>query len=232
MCGYMENRTKSLARKQKTDNKKTVDGDVDAISDDLQMDVNANLVPIDECDEDMQNLVNQMKSVVINDSNIEKIKLDLQKSREYRCKMLLDAKTDLLESYPYFFTNVDLVCYHSLHHFACEMHKCLYFILFHTLFRFQILFEFHDRFKNIDEMVFLNKWKTFGASFTRVLNDHYKTCLFYSGWDAEIEQILVPLKLFPASKVGRNANANNKTFQKAMNSLIVFRKVTFVRPWN
>lgn len=90
------------------------------------------------------------------------------------------------------------------------------------------MFEFYDRFKDIDAMAFLNKWKKFGPSFTRVLNDHYKTSMFYSGWDAEIEQILVPLKLLPGSKVGRNANANNKTFQKAMNSLIVFRKVMFI----
>lgn len=93
----------------------------------------------------------------------------------------------------------------------------------------QILFEFRDRFKDVDDMAFINKWKTFGPSFMRVLNEHYKTCLFCSGWSPEIEQIFVPLKLFPASKVGRNANANNKTFQTASNSLIVFRLVIFIR---
>lgn len=132
MCGYMENRTKSLTKKQKAENKKTQEVDLDAVTGDTQVDGNANLV---SADADMQNLIDQMKSVVIDDNNLEEIKADLRVSREYRCKMLLNPKTDLLESYPYFFTNVDLVCYHSLGHFTCKIYNNIFvfYILFFDL---------------------------------------------------------------------------------------------------
>lgn len=74
-------------------------------------------------------------------------------------------------------------------------------------------------------MAFLDKWKDFGPSFERVLNNHYKTCLFHSGFESDIEQILVPLKLFPASKVGRGALLNNQAFQDALKKMVIFRLV-------
>lgn len=96
----MENRIKSLGRKQK----KTTTGE-------SIVDGNANILTNNEStDEDMKHLIIKMKSVVIDESSLDNIKGDLRTTRDYRSKMLLNTKTDLLESYPYFFTNIDLVC--------------------------------------------------------------------------------------------------------------------------
>lgn len=99
---------KCLAKKQKKMETNVVTGD-------SEVDASANVVPNDTSDEDLQSLVDRMKSVVINESSLDNMKNDLRISRDYRCKMLLNAKTDLLESYPYFFTNIDLVCVIKLH---------------------------------------------------------------------------------------------------------------------
>lgn len=61
-------------------------------------------------DAESEVLVNKMKSLVIDESNMDDVKGDLRVQRSYRSKMLLNKRTDLLESYPYFFTHVDLVC--------------------------------------------------------------------------------------------------------------------------
>lgn len=114
MCGYMENRIKFLAKKQKKKTNATadaMDSVAGAVANDLVVDGNANVVLTSDIDDEtMQDLVNRMKSVMINESSLDSIKIDLRTTRAYRIKMLIDKKTDLLESYPYFFTSIDLVC--------------------------------------------------------------------------------------------------------------------------
>lgn len=107
MCGYIENRVRFLSKK-----KKQV-----ALE---QQGENANDLPGDSAEElpqasaiedaESEVLVNKMKSLVIDESNLDDVKGDLRVTRSYRSKMLLNKRTDLLESYPYFFTHVDLVC--------------------------------------------------------------------------------------------------------------------------
>lgn len=115
----MENRIKFLAKKQRKVANATTganSGQIDGLANDLGVDNNANVVPIDGCDDEaMKDLVNQMKTVVIDANNLDSIKADLRSTRFYRSKILLDKKTDLLELYPYFFINIDLVCISKLH---------------------------------------------------------------------------------------------------------------------
>lgn len=110
----MENRIKFLAKKQKKKTNATadaMDSVAGAVANDLVVDGNANVVLTSDIDDEtMQDLVNRMKSVMINESSLDSIKIDLRTTRAYRIKMLIDKKTDLLESYPYFFTSIDLVC--------------------------------------------------------------------------------------------------------------------------
>lgn len=63
----------------------------------------------DEFVTEMSDLINDMKSWTISADGLDSIKTNLRKTRNYRKKMMLDGKTDLLESFPYFFVNIDLV---------------------------------------------------------------------------------------------------------------------------
>lgn len=51
-----------------------------------------------------------LKSVVVNDQNLQVIKEKLFATAEFRKEMLRDEKTELRVEFPYFFTNPYLVC--------------------------------------------------------------------------------------------------------------------------
>lgn len=89
----------------------------------------------------------------------------------------------------------------------------------------QILFEFSDRFPDVDANGFIKHWKDFGQSFVKLLTTQYSSTTFYAGWDTNVEQIFILLKIFLANKGGRNGIANNATFVKACEKLMIFRKV-------
>lgn len=63
----------------------------------------------DEIVTGMTDLINDMKSWTISANGLDSMKTNLRKTRNYRKEMMLDGKTDLLESFPYFFVNIDLV---------------------------------------------------------------------------------------------------------------------------
>lgn len=102
MCGYIENRVKFLAKKQKQAAKR------DENANEL-LESSANELSQTITDAESQELVDKMKSLVIDKNNVDALKDDLRATRSYRSKMLLNKRSDLLESYPYFFTNIDLV---------------------------------------------------------------------------------------------------------------------------
>lgn len=72
-------------------------------------------IPTDEnknnmTDDDMECLIDTMKTVLINDEkDVEALKKKLKITREYRNNMLLDKKMDLLETFPYFFIEAEMV---------------------------------------------------------------------------------------------------------------------------
>lgn len=103
MLGYIENRLKYKARKTR---------ELVAATDGKNAKQPKNGTTA--CDEiynedEMRDLINKMKCHTINTSDLSAVKTDLRKSREYRLKLLLNERIDLLEYFPYFFVNVDLV---------------------------------------------------------------------------------------------------------------------------
>lgn len=102
MCGYMDNRIKNVHRKEKKLAR------AEAAQKDIE-DENGNVsqltndIVLDESELEAQNLIDKMKSMVIDNKDLETIQTDLRSSRAYRIKMLLNNRTDLLESFPYFF---------------------------------------------------------------------------------------------------------------------------------
>lgn len=101
MCGYMDNRIKWLAKKEKLAALDSQDENANVLSD--------NEPEKTYDDETNQELVDKMKSLVIDENNLDGVKADLRATRDFRDRMLLNKRTDLLESYPYFFTNASLV---------------------------------------------------------------------------------------------------------------------------
>lgn len=89
----------------------------------------------------------------------------------------------------------------------------------------QVLFEFDESFTEIDSMGFINNWQSFAIALNDILTHQYSSSLFYTNWPADIENILILLKLFPSSKVGKHALATRDTFYKASEKLIMFCEV-------
>lgn len=58
---------------------------------------------------DAQHEIFQMKSMIVNEQNIPLIKEGLVKTMQHRLDMMQDRKIDLLENFPYFFSNPELV---------------------------------------------------------------------------------------------------------------------------
>lgn len=58
---------------------------------------------------DAQHEISQMKSMIVNEQNIPLIKEGLVKTMQHRLDMLRDGRIDLLENFPYFFSNPELV---------------------------------------------------------------------------------------------------------------------------
>lgn len=61
-------------------------------------------------EESARNDVEFLKSVIVNDRNLESIKAKLISTSEYRSKMLEDKEIDLRIEFPYFFISPNLVC--------------------------------------------------------------------------------------------------------------------------
>lgn len=125
MLGYIDNRLKYVARKNKAFMAETASTDQNQQNSDdtgsaAMNNGEAIATTSDEVDQNMCDLINEMKSWTIDVSNLSSMKNNLRKTRDHRQKMLWDQKTDLLESFPYFFVNNDLVRiqYYSIFEFV------------------------------------------------------------------------------------------------------------------
>lgn len=63
-------------------------------------------------DSDAAKDVDWLKSTVVNEKNMAEIKEKIKLTSTHRKKLLIDMSTDLLELFPYFFTNPKLVSPH------------------------------------------------------------------------------------------------------------------------
>lgn len=153
---------------------------------------------IDSSDMVFKDLVESMKNMVVNNDTIDEIKEKLKTTREFRRKMLADKAIDLIENFQYFFVSLDL-----------------------------ILFEYQDRFACFEAADEFNKhWGKYSDSLDSLIKTQYECNAFYTNWSEDIEKsLLVVLKLFPSSKLGKNKLAKRETFHNATEKLIVFRPV-------
>lgn len=109
MLGYIDNRLKYVARRSKAFIAETTDGDQSTTTAVIENNDEELPTTSGETDTTMRDLINDMKSWTIHANDIISMKTNLRKTRDYRQKMLLNEKTDLLESFAYFFVNTDLV---------------------------------------------------------------------------------------------------------------------------
>lgn len=63
----------------------------------------------DDSDTFARNIIQSLKSVVVNEQSIGFIKTKLAETTEYRLKMLQNKDVDLRVEFPYFYTNPELV---------------------------------------------------------------------------------------------------------------------------
>lgn len=56
-------------------------------------------------DEDMEDDVHLLKTIIVNAENLDTIKQLLNKTREYRAQMLQKNETEIKEHFPYFFSH-------------------------------------------------------------------------------------------------------------------------------
>lgn len=82
----------------------------------------------DEIGGTAKNDVAILKTTIVKPENMDIIKEKLRKTVNYRLKMLENKEIDLLENFPYFFTNAELVS-NSL----CPISNSIFFVLFSFL---------------------------------------------------------------------------------------------------
>lgn len=150
-------------------------------------------------EEEAEELVSNLKFLVVNDDNIDTIKKGLLKTLQYRSKLLTEMKLNLREYFPYFFTNPNLV-------------------IFEYPFRTAKVYG-----ERVDENGFLSKWPNVSARVFDVLNSYHKI-VYISVWCQEISEILCLLKMLPAKTTGRNL-LTISAFEGAVSKLFVFRQV-------
>lgn len=158
----------------------------------------------------------KLKSTIVKEENWHDIENGLRSCREYRSNLLKITRTDLLENFPYFFAHPKLVmCKCSTERSELEIYLFLFL---------QILFEFSDRFPQLDSKAYINAWPRYSAQLQDILRKQYATLNFHTQWSEEIQKLFILIKLLP-TKFGRKVNTCRETFQKTTEKLIVFRPV-------
>lgn len=71
----------------------------------------------------------------------------------------------------------------------------------------------------------LEKWDDYAPRLTNILKNEYNQKSFKTEWSAEVEDVLILLKLFPSKQIGRNVIASDLTFKKSIEKMIEFLPV-------
>lgn len=158
---------------------------------------------INPYNDDLKDLVEKMKTIPVKRDNMEELKQHLRTTREYRDELLKNKKLNLDEVCPYFFVQGDE---------SIEL----------------ILFEYVERFGHLKaERGLLSNWYKYSSVLEELIKTQFESQAFYSNWPEDVENFMVLLKLFPASRVGKKKLAQRETFHNASEKLIIFRKVNF-----
>lgn len=86
------------------------------------------------------------------------------------------------------------------------------------------MFDFSVRYANIDSNAFLDSWPIYSSRLNDILKNQYASDV-HTMWSADIQDLLILLKLLPARTNGRNL-LSVESFSKATEKLFVFRKVS------
>lgn len=208
IVGYMNNRLKYLRSREraanapaKSQNGALVDGGGECSdSDDDDHEDNAVAI-LDETD--LKDLIEKMKAIRVSDESMDEIKRNLRITRQYRQNLMSVMEVELIEAFPYFFADADL---------SAKL----------------ISFEFEDRFGPLSaENDFVAQWKKHADVLDELIKSQFEAQMFYTNWSDDIEMLLIPLKLFPSNRTGKNKLAQRDTFYKASQKLIVYRQVRF-----
>lgn len=151
--------------------------------------------------EKMKTLMNDLKSAVVNDLNLEAIKQILVDRHQRNVSSFL--RSSGISKYALFF---------------------LWFSIdFNSSSFKQILFDFEQRYETINHDALIEGWDSMRTVLASVLNDHYKIVV-HTVWMQEMHEILLLIRLFPLKSSGRNLG-NIVSFVRAIEKLFVFKKV-------
>lgn len=85
--------------------------------------------------------------------------------------------------------------------------------------------EFARAFREINGNALLEKWESFKNQLRGIMVNQFNVQHFKTGWNNNIEDVLVLLKLLPSKQIGRNVISSTSTFNSAIENLIQYMPV-------
>lgn len=150
----------------------------------------------------------------------------LSDTKAYRRKLLKDPNVNIIECFPYFFVNTDLVSLRLKIHLRSRNTKYERNMHWNASFRDQILLDFEIQFK-LPGDVFMKKWNA--------VKDNIKQVHSESGFDSneipvelgvDIEPMLLLLQMLPDVPKGKKSSKKRLTFVESVKKLVIFSPVT------
>lgn len=146
----------------------------------------------------LKNMVEQIQEALVSKDNLQLIE-NLSLTRSYRHQMFKNKRMEFIDSFPCFFVDVNI-----------------------------ILIDYKDQYSDLEtENEFVVNWSKYSEGLDTLIKTQYESTSFYTNWPEDIEQLLVLLKLLPASTLGKNKLAKPITFHKSTEKVIVYKKVYF-----
>lgn len=101
------------AEKKRTSSESSGDSYVESSGDEITDEISTE-------DTRAKEMFEELKSMIVSDANRPEIEKYLKRCRQYRSSLLKNKETDLLECFPYFFSNPELVRpIHTFDPFKC-----------------------------------------------------------------------------------------------------------------
>lgn len=153
----------------------------------------------------------------------------LKDTKHYRKNLCKDLNIDIIERFPYFFTNTDLVSLwlniplNDLGILNMNALKLLNGFVF--IFRDQILLDFDVCF-NLARDIFLKKWYQIKDNIKSVHGSKgFERNEILAKFGGEIEPMLMLLQMLPDVPKGTKSSKKRSTFEESVNNFIVFLPV-------
>lgn len=181
-----------------------------------------------------------LKSMFVINQSKDLIKKKLKSTLDARVEMVKDVECDLLEQFPFFFSNPELVnmCIekYQMKWNQISIHLNYIYSEFNHIFHLlaginwsvylQILTDYDLRFrncKNYSSNLIDNNWASYSVCLNEMLTTKYASHI-YTQWSKDIQDILILLKLLPVKNHSK-ATASLESFNKAIDKIFLFRQV-------